>query len=99
MISLSEEECLALTDRLLKAYAEEGDEIFFAASYLYIPAAARLPVVTEKKLKISAEKAAVRGGFVLRGTASDKDLSYETLLAADRDEHQADIAAEIFKTR
>ncbi|MFQ9736319.1 MAG: hypothetical protein ACLR06_00420 [Christensenellaceae bacterium] len=48
MISLSEEECLALTDRLLKAYAEEGDEIFFAASYLYIPAAARLPVVTEK---------------------------------------------------
>ena len=25
MISLSEEECLALTDRLLKAYAEEGD--------------------------------------------------------------------------
>ena len=99
MISLSEEECLALTDRLLKAYAEEGDEIFFAASYLYIPAAARLPVVTEKKLKISAEKAAVRGGFVLRGTASDKDLSYETLLAADRDEHQADIASEIFKTR
>ena len=37
MISLSEEECLALTDRLLKAYAEEGDENFKAPKDLELP--------------------------------------------------------------
>ena len=97
LVDLNEEECLALTERLLKNYADEGDEIFFAANYSYVPAAARLPVIEEKKLKISAKKADIGGGFVLRGVLSDKDLSYEALLAADRDAHQAEIAAEIFR--
>lgn len=99
LTALSEEDCLKLTERLLKSYAEEGDEIFFAANYPYVSAAARLPVVQEKNLKISSEKAETDGGFLLRGASSDKDLSYGALLAADREEHQAEIAAQLFKTR
>ncbi|MFR1983366.1 MAG: hypothetical protein ACLS4Z_06235 [Christensenellaceae bacterium] len=75
-----------------------GGRRVFAASYLYVPAAARLPVVTEK-LKISAEKAAVRGGFVLRGTASDRTCLTKLCSRRTATEHQADIAAEFFRTR
>ena len=32
----------------------------------------------------------------MRGEKSDKDLSYGALLAADREERQAELAAEIF---
>lgn len=97
--ALGEEECLALTSRLLKEYAEEEDEIVFAVGYPYAAAAAKLPVVAEKKLTISPVGADIDGGFLLRGRISDKDLSYGTLLAADRDAHQAEIAAELFKDR
>ncbi len=99
LVALSEEECLALTDKLLKEYAESGDEIFFAENYSYASAAARLPVMAEKNLTISSRRIGIDGGFRLRGVSSDKDLSYGALLAADRDEYQADMAAEIFKTR
>lgn len=99
LISLSKEESLALTDRLLKEYAETGDEIFFAENYPYVSAAADLPVIQEKNLKISSERAKLDGGFLLLGVSSDKDLSYGSLLSADREEHQAELAAEIFKTR
>ena len=93
-----------MTDKLLKEYAESGDEIFFAENYSYAGAAARLPVMAEKNLTISSvygdtSRYLQVGGFRLRGVCSDKDLSYGALLAADRDEYQADMAAEIFKTR
>lgn len=99
LLALSEEECLALTDRLLREYAEEGDVILFAEGYPYASAAARLPVIGAKGLKISSERAKIDGGFLLCGTSSDKDLSYGALLAADLEAHQAELAAEIFKTR
>ena len=94
---LDEEDALALAGRLLEEYAEEGDEILFAADYPYAAFVARLPVVAEKKLTLSPERGEIGGGFVLRGKTSDKDLSYGALLAADREEHQAEIAAELFK--
>ncbi len=99
LVGLSEEECLALTGRLLSEYAEAGDEVFFAANYPYPEEAARLPVVEEKKLKIAAERAEIDGGFLLKGIQSDKNLSFGALLAADREAHQAELAAELFKTR
>lgn len=99
LVALSEEECLALTDKLLKEYAENGDEIFFAENYSYEAAAARLPVIAEKNLTVSPRRIDIDGGLRLRGVSSDKDLSYGALLAADRDEYQAEMAAEIFKTR
>ena len=99
LVALSEEECLALTDKLLKEYAESGDEIFFAENSSYAGAAARLPVMVEKNLTISSRRIEIDGGFRLRGVSSDKDLSFGALLAEDRDEYMGDMAAEILKTR
>lgn len=96
LLALNERDCLALTERLLKAYAGEGDEVVFARSYRYADGAQRLAVAAEKKLKFPKERAEIEGGFLLRGKKSDTDLSYSALLEADREEHQAELAAELF---
>lgn len=99
LLALSEKECLSLTALLLERYAEEGDEIEFAENYIFPDKAVSLPVVKQKKLTVSSRRAKIDGGFLLRGTVSDKDLSYGALLGADREEHQAEIAAELFRIR
>lgn len=56
-----------------------------------------MPVVEKKKLKISAQRVEIDGGMRLVGETSDKDLSYGALLAADKDEYQAELAKALFK--
>lgn len=53
-------------------------------------------MVAEKNLKNSGKTADIDGGFILIGKNSDKDLSYGALLALDREERQAEIAAKLF---
>ena len=93
---LGKAEALHLIAKLLEEYAEEGDEIVFAENFKYAPDAAKLDIVKEKKLKVSPKRASIDGGLLLVGKTSDKNLSYTALLAADREENQADIAAKIF---
>ena len=97
LVALDKKTALALADRLLSDFAEDGDEIVFAANYKYPAEILKLDVVKEKKLKASNDKASVEGGFVLKGKNSDKDVSYGALLQLDREERQAEIAATIFK--
>ena len=89
-------EAVHLFERLLCEYAEEGDEIVFAANFGYAQDVSKLNIVKEKKLKVSSKKADIDGGCLLIGKNSDKNLSYSALLSADREENQADIAARIF---
>ena len=97
LLSMSERDTLLLVEKLLKEYAEEGDEIVFAHGFAYTAGAERLPVVKEKKLTVSPERADIGGGFLLRGKSCDKNLSYLALLAADREENQAALAEKLFK--
>jgi len=97
LVKLGQKETLELAESLLTAYAEEGDEILFAAGFPYKAQVSRLAAVKEKGLKVSAKTADIDGGFILIGKNSDKDLSYGALLALDREENQAQIAAKIFK--
>lgn len=97
--ALSAKECCKLTERLLTAYAEEGDEIVFSENYPCAREVAELPVVREKKLTVSKKRAAVDGGFLLKGKTADKDLSYGALLAEDRELHQAELAEALFQIR
>lgn len=94
--TLGEKESVALMERLLKDNAEEGDEIVFAQSFGYAARVLKLDVVAAKKLGVSKERADISGGCLLRGRKSDKDLSYEALLRADMEEHQAEMAAKLF---
>lgn len=96
LVNLDEESCLQLSERLLKAYAEEGDELCFAENFAFVNAVKLLPVVQEKKLKICSARLPIDGGFKLIGARADKDLSYGALLLADREKYQAALASEIF---
>ena len=96
MMQLSKAEALHLFERLLCEYAEEGDEIVFAENFSYAQDVAKLNIVKEKKLSVSFKKAEIEGGCLLIGNNSDKNLSFGALLAADREENQAEIAARIF---
>lgn len=93
---LEKSKALNLAARLIKEYAEEGDEIAFAPVYPYKSEVAALPVVREKKLKVSTKTADISGGFMLYGKTSDKDVSFAALLAADREINQAEIAQKLF---
>ena len=92
---LDKKTAVALAGGLLAKYAEDGDEIVFAADYKFVSEVAKLPVVTELKLKFSQD-GGVNGGFILKGESADKDISYAALLAADREENVSALAADIF---
>ncbi len=94
--SSSKEDALKLSETLLEKYAEEGDEIVFADGFKYVKEVSSLDVVKAKGLKVAFAKGSSKSGFILSGTSSDKDLSYEALLAADREQHEAEIASRLF---
>ena len=101
LIDLGEEETLTLFNRLLCRYAEEGDAVIFADGFRYTEGVKLLPVFAEKKLKAVADGAAfagvkIDGGLYLAGKTADKDLSFDALLKADREENESRIAAELF---
>lgn len=96
LVKLGQKETLKLAESLLTAYAEEGDEIVFAANFPFKAQVGGLSIVKEKGLKVSPKTAEIDGGFILIGKNSDKDLSYGAILALDREENQAQIAAKIF---
>lgn len=98
LIELDKENALALAEKLLQLYAEEGDCIAFAENYPYAAEVAAFSVVKEKGLRVSSDRVDIDGGFILVGRQSDKNLSYGALLAADREENQAEIASQIFIT-
>ena len=91
LVELNKADAVFLANRLL------SDEIVFAENYRFVQEVSALPVVREKGLKVSPKPAKIDGGFMLCGKNSDKNLSYGALLAADREEFQADIAVSLFK--
>lgn len=97
LLSLGERESLRLLERTLADNAEEGDEIVLAKNFAYAQSVSKLAVIRERKLTLSAERAQISGGCILRGKKCDKDLSYSALLNADKEEYQAEIAAKLFK--
>ncbi len=98
LVGLNSADSLSLAENLLKSYAEDGDQIVFAENYRYAEEVFALGVVKDKNLKVSPVRADLDGGFILVGKNSDKNLSYGALLSADREERQAEIAAQIFIT-
>lgn len=96
LLNMNERDSLEYLEKLLLEHAEEGDEIVFAKNFAYAVGAAALPVVKKRKLTISAERAEISGGCILRGKLCDKDLSYGALLNADKEEYQAEIALKLF---
>lgn len=97
LVTLGKRESLALLERLLKESAEEGDELVFAEDYPYAEEAKGLPVVKERKLNVSKERAPISGGCLLRNASCDKDCSFASLLARDREENESLLAERLFR--
>jgi vacuolar-type H+-ATPase subunit E/Vma4 len=95
--ALNKEDTLALYSRLLETYAEEGDTVYLSENCVVSEELRHIDAVTKKKLVIAKERLAIRGGMILKGTTSDKDLSFAALLHEDREEYAAQIAGELFK--
>ena len=95
LLALPEKECLALYATLLQKYAEEGDEVVLSARFRYATELSKLPVVAEKKLKLTAN-GAFDGGFVLHGKYADTDLTFLAILERDKEKSQAEISKRIF---
>ena len=95
--ALEKEDCLRLAKRLLESYAETGDKLYFAENFAYASEVSALPVIKAKNLAVQSERLPILGGMKLVGEKSDKDLSYEALLEADKDEFQAVLAKQLFK--
>ena len=93
---LEEGASLALVSSLLEAYAEKGDEVVLAEDYPFLAGVKKLPVVREKALTVSEEGAKISGGVILRNESCDRDLSLSSLLAADKEAHQAELAGMLF---
>ena len=94
--ALSKEDCLALYERLLEAYAEENDAVVLSENFAYEQELKAFPVIGERSLIIAKDRAPIAGGMLLKGEKSDKDLSFEALIEADKEAYLAQIAAEIF---
>ena len=94
--SLDKEQTLALAERLLESYAEQGDVVCLAENFAYESELKLLPIVQEKGLSVSPDRLAIDGGMILVGKVSDKDLSYGAILSADRAQFESALAAEIF---
>ncbi len=97
LCALSEEQAIALYSNLLEQYAEEGDSVVFAENCKYVKQIAATAVFNKKGLKVSTNVAKIAGGFLLVGAKCDKDVSFEALLAADRDEYQSELAKTLYK--
>ena len=97
LLALDKETCIRLYETLLTEYAETGDTVCFADSFKYEKEVSILPIVEQKGLNISAERLAIAGGMRLIGKVSDKDLSFEALLATDKENFQAELAKSLFK--
>jgi len=97
LLDLPKDRSVALMEKLLTEYAETGDEIVFASGYAFEKEVLALPVVQERSLTVSKERANIDGGILLIGKISDKNLSFEALLASDRDAYQSAYSTELFQ--
>ena len=94
--AMDKAEKLARTDRLLRKYAEEGDEIVLAENGgIGAEEVSSLPVERERSLSVRSD-GKFDGGFVLSGKKCDKDFGNAAVLAAVREETETEIAGKLF---
>ena len=96
LCALSEEKYLALISSLVEKYAEDGDEIVLSSSCtLTEKSVSALKAVSSRNLKVS-KSGQFAGGIVLSGKKFDKDLTFEALVAALKEQTEEEVAKKLF---
>lgn len=88
---------LAFLEKLISAYAEEGDAAELAAD---APVTDKeftsCKALAEKKLRFAGRNAALEGGLRLENNVCVKDLSFRALIEAERSTLEQEIAGALF---
>ena len=96
LCSLPAAEYTAFIDTLIKKYADDGDGIILSSRCACKNDICALPVIAEKGLRVSEAYGSFAGGLILVGKGCDKNVTFEALVQAAKDEMQADIATRLF---
>ena len=86
----------------IEKYADDGDRVIIAErdeKRLREDWLDSLCAKTGKRIALSDERHRGKGGIILSGKISDKNLTLETLMASLREKYLSDVAKRLFKER
>lgn len=96
--NLSKQQYLSVLSNMLQKYAEVGEQIILSkSSETYRKDIETLPVVQEKKLRLSESCGDFSGGILLLGEKCDKDLSFDTALKTLKTQIESETAEHLFE--
>lgn len=98
LCSMNKRDYLALVEKLLETYADEGDKVLLSTDgVIGIADVERLKVFIEKKLKIIDKRSTFIGGVKLVGEKCDKDISFKALVDSIKEENESVVSKMLFK--
>lgn len=86
LLSLDKKAYLALVKKMIDENADDGDTIILSSDGVLSVNDLNVKDFGAKELTVSATKGDFKGGVMLIGKKSDKDLSFESVIAAKREE-------------
>ncbi len=94
--TLRGEDIKAFTEKLIGKYAEEGDEIVVSGnSAISAEEVKELPTCKKLSLKVSGG-GDFSGGFMIKGKAYDRDLSFGAIVRSVKEQTEAEASAKLF---
>lgn len=97
LCSLKKADYLALIDKNITEYADDGDTVILSCDKVITAKdVEKLEVFNKKRLTVAKEKGDFIGGVYLIGKTSDKDLTFNSLISAKKQEITAKVVAELF---
>lgn len=96
LLSLNKDEKLALVEKLLKANAEEGEQLLVNIDGITLENVESLEIVKKLKLKVSKNKNVKQVGIILSSTNCDKNLLFASLVENAFEQEQNEINKLLF---
>lgn len=98
LLKMPKKEYISFVEKLIEKYAEVGDEVVLSNDkVLTIDDISNLSVFKKKKLEIADKPENFLGGVKLVGKVCDKDLSFDAIIQAKREELGAFVASQLFE--
>ena len=98
LCSLPKKDYLGLLEKMLTAYAEEGDEVVLSCDEKITEKDLMgLAVYKDKKLSVRNEKGKFVGGVMLVGKTCDKDLSFKSFVKENEEKYLTEIYGKLFE--
>ena len=97
LLRSSKDEYLALVERLINEYADDGDAIVLCDdNVLSVSDVKGFEAYTRFNMSICEKRGSFKGGVLLIGKTCDKDLSFEALIKSKKEEYSKSISESLF---